>query len=432
MRSPERRGDNHSAPGANARAKKDFAQIPWLNKKYQAESVGCFMISITKLLCDSENYGDSLRYSSGSRGQMHGAVAGHGPVVVWNVTRTCNLKCIHCYSDSDNKKYEGELTTEEAKTFIRDLSEFKVPVILFSGGEPLIRPDFFELAAYARELGIRCTISTNGTLITEDIAKRIKDIGVGYVGISLDGIGENNDRFRGKTGAFAAALRGIRNCMAVGQRVGLRFTINKHNYLELNDIFDLIERENIPRVCFYHLVYSGRGEEMVDQDLSHSETRAALDLIMERALDFYRKGLEKEILTVDNHADAVYIYLKLLKKDPARAEKVMELLQCNGGNRTGIAIGEIDWYGNVHPDQFTQNHTFGNVRERKFGDIWTDMSQPVLAGLKDRKPLLKGRCASCRWLSVCNGNFRARAEAVTGDFWSSDPACYLSDEEIYL
>ncbi|WP_066635960.1 putative heme d1 biosynthesis radical SAM protein NirJ1 [Desulfolucanica intricata] len=388
------------------------------------------MISITKLLCDSDNFGDSLRYSSGSRGQVHGTVAGRGPVVVWNTTRTCNLKCIHCYSNSDHKKYEGELNTVEAKQFIEDLADFKVPVILFSGGEPLIRPDFFELVTYAKKFGIRSTVSTNGTLITGEVAQKLKAAGVGYVGISLDGIGENNDRFRGHQGAFEAALRGIRNCIAVGQRVGLRFTINRHNYQELNDIFDLVEKENIPRVCFYHLVYSGRGEEMIDQDISHAETRAALDLIIERTLDFHKRGLQKEILTVDNHADAVYLYLKLLKSDPARAEKVMELLQHNGGNRTGIAIGEVDWYGNVHPDQFTQNHTFGNVRERKFGEIWTDMTHPILAGLKDRKPLLKGRCASCRWLSICNGNFRARAEAVSGDFWESDPACYLTDEEI--
>lgn len=387
------------------------------------------MIGISKLLCGTQNYGDSLRYAHGTQGQVHGAVAGHGPVVVWNSTRTCNLKCRHCYSESDSKKYH-ELNTEEAKRFIDDLAEFNVPVLLFSGGEPLVRPDFFELAEYAKQKGIRTTISTNGTLITPKVAERLKNIGVGYVGISLDGIGEVNDRFRGKQGAFEAALAGIRNCLAVGQRVGLRFTINRHNYKELDKIFDLIERENIPRVCFYHLVYSGRGSEMIKEDITPEETRAVLDLIIERTLDFHRRGLDKEILTVDNHADAIYIYLKLLKEDPERARQVLELLTRNGGNRTGIAIGEVDWEGNVHADQFTRNHCFGNVRERKFGEIWTDKSHPILAGLKDRKPLLKGRCAKCRWLNLCNGNFRARAEAVYGDFWAEDPACYLTDEEI--
>lgn len=390
------------------------------------------MISVTKLLCDSENYGDSLRYSQGAKGQAHGAVAGQGPVVVWNSTRTCNLQCIHCYSSSESKKYEGELGTEEALRFIDSLAEFKVPVLLFSGGEPLLREDLLTLAAYAQSKGIRPTISTNGTLLTPQLTASLKEIGVGYIGISLDGIGENNDRFRGRKGAFEKALKGIRNCIALEQRVGLRFTINRHNYKELDAIFDLIEKENIPRVCFYHLVYAGRGSKMAEEDITRAEARAAMDLIMERTLDLHRRGLPKEVLTVDNHADGVYIYLKMRKTDPRRASSILELLRLNGGNRTGIAIGAVDWYGNVHPDQFTQNHTFGNVRERNFGDIWTDASQPVLAGLKNRKPLLKGRCAACKWLEVCNGNFRARAEAITGDFWESDPACYLTDEEIGL
>ncbi len=388
------------------------------------------MISISRLLCGSENFGDSLRYHKTSGGQVHGAASGVGPVVVWNMTRTCNLKCRHCYSESDAKKYEGELTTGEAIDFIDDLAEFNVPVLLFSGGEPLIRPDFFDLAAHTAGRGIRPTISTNGTLIDRTTAADLRKIGVGYVGISLDGIGEKNDFFRGKKGAFDDALRGIRNCMDIGQRVGLRFTINRHNYSQLNDIFDLIGEEKIPRVCFYHLVYSGRGSAMMDEDLSHGESREALELIMERTADFHRRGIYTEVLTVDNHCDAIYLYLKMRREDPERAVEALELLQRNGGNRTGIAIGEVDWHGYVHPDQFTRNHTFGNVKERKFGEIWTDLSHPILAGLKNRRNLLHGRCARCQWLDLCNGNFRARAEAVYGDFWAPDPACYLTDEEI--
>ncbi|HHW42336.1 MAG TPA: putative heme d1 biosynthesis radical SAM protein NirJ1 [Desulfotomaculum sp.] len=388
------------------------------------------MISISKLLCGSENFGDILRYSPSSGKQIHGAAAGHGPVVVWNMTRSCNLRCIHCYASAGSERHPGELSTGEARKFIDGLAEFKVPVLLFSGGEPLMRPDFFELAEYAAGRNIRPTVSTNGTLVTLEVARRLKEIGVGYVGISLDGTGEGNDRFRGKKGAFEAALEGIRHCLEVGQRVGLRFTINRHNYHQLADIFDLIEKEKIPRVCFYHLVYSGRGREMVDEDITHAQSRAALDLIMEKTVYFHRRGMPVEILTVDNHADGVYIYLKLLREDPARAEQVYRLLKQNGGNRTGIAIAAVDWEGYVHPDQFTMHHTFGNVRKKSFGEIWTDLSQPILAGLKNRRPLLKGRCARCRWLDLCNGNFRSRAEAVYNDFWAPDPACYLTDEEI--
>ncbi|MBT9173419.1 MAG: putative mycofactocin radical SAM maturase MftC [Syntrophomonadaceae bacterium] len=388
------------------------------------------MISVTKLLCGAEHFGDSLRYGEQSRGAVHGTSHGAGPVVVWNSTRTCNMKCIHCYMESEPVRYENELSTAEARKFIDDLVEFKVPVILFSGGEPLIRPDFFDLARYAARRGLRVTISTNGTLIDRETARQIKKIGVGYVGISLDGVGAKNDEFRKMPGAFDKALAGIRNCLEIGQRVGLRFTINRHNYGEMENIFTLIEEEGIPRVCFYHLVYSGRGSEMIREDVTLEESRHAMDLIIDKTLCFAARGLDKEVLTVDNHADGVYLYLRMIEEDPGRAAKVWDLLRNNGGNRTGIAIGQVDNQGFVHADQFTQNHTFGSVRERKFGEIWTDCSNPILAGLKDRKPLLKGRCAACKWLAVCNGNFRARAEAVTGDFWESDPACYLTDEEI--
>jgi len=389
------------------------------------------MISVTKLLFMDEYYGDELRYGHNAHRMKSGAAEGVGPVVVWNSTRTCNLRCRHCYMESDGQKYAGELTTEEAKRFIDDLAEFRVPVLLFSGGEPLIRPDFFELAEYARDKGVRPTLSTNGTLITRDVAQQIKDLGVGYVGISLDGLADVNDMFRGVEGAYQRAMKGIENCVAVGQRVGLRFTINHHNIMELDKIFDFIEEKGINRVCFYHLVYSGRGGQMMDEDVSAEESRRAMDTIIARTKDFEARGLKKEILTVDNHCDGVYMYLKAIAEgNDAGAEQIKKLIGANGGNRSGIAFGEVDHLGYVHPDQFTQHHTFGNVRERKFGDIWQDMTHPILAGLKDRKPLLKGRCAKCQYLSWCNGNFRTRAEARTGDFWESDPSCYLTDEEI--
>lgn len=226
-------------------------------------------------------------------------------------------------------------------------------------------------------------------------------------------------------------MSGIRNCVAVGQRVGLRLTLTRRNVEDLPAIFDLIEEEGIDRACFYHLVYSGRGRRIGKYDLSHQETRDAVDYIFRRAVAFHERGLEKEILTVDNHADAPYLYLWALREQgPERAEEVWELLRANGGNNSGIAIGHVDNQGNVHPDQFTWSATLGNVRQRPFSAVWQDTSDPLMAGLKDRKPLLKGRCGSCRFLDLCNGNFRARALFATGDFWGEDPACYLTDEEI--
>lgn len=388
------------------------------------------MISLTRLLCDTRFLGDSLRYTSSTRGASQGVTREKGPVVVWNCTRACNLRCRHCYANSGASAHPDELTTEEAYSFIDDLADFAVPVILLSGGEPLLRPDILALAAYATQRKIRVAISTNGTLITPEVARRFKKAGVGYVGVSLDGMEENHDRLRGERGAFAAALRGIENCLARGQKVGVRFTINRHNYQDLDAIFDLIKEEKIPRVCFYHLVYSGRGSRMQEEDLTREESREALELMMGRTRDLFRQGREVEVLTVDNHADGAYLYLKLSSSEPLRADKVRQLLTLNGGNRSGVAIGEVDWKGEVHPDQFTLNHPLGNVREKSFKEIWTGEENPFLAALRNRKPLLKGRCRGCGWLDMCNGNFRARAEAATGDFWEADPACYLTEAEL--
>ena len=381
------------------------------------------MISITRLLCDAVGPGDHLRYEKKDIPR---------PVVVWNCTRQCNLSCIHCYASADNHRSPQEMDTAAGRAFIRDLADFGVPVILFSGGEPLLRKDLFSLAKLAREMGIRIALSTNGTLITSEVARQIKKVGFAEVGISLDGMGANNDHFRGKSGAFEAALRGIRNCIALGLRISLRLTITRYNYQDIPEIFQLVETESIDRVCFYHLAYSGRGSSLQEADINHAQTRAVVDKICQHTLDLYQRGLQKEILTVGNHADGVYLYLKLRKDNPQHAETVLELLRMNGGNNSGIKIGAVDDRGNVHPDQFWWHYSLGNVLQRKFGDIWTDNSEPLLKGLKNRKGLLKGRCARCQYLNLCNGNLRVRAEAVFGDVWAEDPACYLTDEEIGL
>ena len=324
------------------------------------------------------------------------------------------------------------ISTEDSKNFIRDLADFGVPVLLFSGGEPLLREDIFELADFAAEQGIRTALSTNGTLITGEMAEKIRSTGFVEVGISLDGIGSTNDDLRGKKGAYEAALQGIRNCVALGLRVSLRFTVTRSNYVEIPAIFDLVEQEGIARICFYHLAYVGRASNLGKYDLSHSETRAVVDLICERTVDLYQRGIPKEVLTVDNHVDGIYLYLKLREHDPEQAENILALLRTNGGNQSGVAIGAVDELGNVHPDQFWQYYSLGNVRQRRFSDIWLDTSDSLMAGLKNRKRLLKGRCARCHYLDLCNGNLRVRAEAVFDDVWAPDPACYLTDNEIGL
>jgi len=391
------------------------------------------MIGISKLYCGTVEPSDALRYgrdSSQLPSHLLQFSADKRPVVVWNITQQCNLKCVHCYAHAKATGGHDELTTQQGKALIDDLAQFGVPVLLFSGGEPLVREDLPDLAAYAVQKGMRAVISTNGTLIGADTARILKDIGLSYVGISLDGMEEINDRFRGVRGAFDAALEGIKNCQAAGIKVGLRFTINKFNVGEIPNIFKLIEDMDIPRVCFYHLVYAGRGSKLVEEDLTHTESRAAVDLIINETQRLHDSGKPKEVLTVDNHADGPYLYLRLAKENPERAQEVLELLKMNEGNNSGRGIGCISWDGQVHADQFWRHHSFGNVKERPFSDIWSDTSEPLMKKLKIKKQYVKGRCATCRWLDICGGNFRVRAEAVSGDVWAPDPACYLTDEEI--
>ena len=394
------------------------------------------MIGISKLYCGTVEPSDALRYGRDSKrlpSHLLQFAKDKKPVVVWNVTRRCNLRCVHCYAQSKDIDYKDELTTEQGKELIDDLAEFGSPVVLFSGGEPLMRKDLPELAEYAISKGLRAVISTNGTLIDEEMAKTLKKIGLSYVGISIDGMRETNDKFRGMKGAFDAAMAGLRNCQREGIKVGLRFTINKQNVADIPAIFDMLEEENIPRICFYHLVYAGRGTKIIDDDLSLEDSRKTVDLIMDRTRELHDKGLPVEVLTVDNHCDGPYIYMRLAEENPERADEVYELLQMNRGNSTGIGFGCVSWDGSVHPDQFWRHYTFGNVKERKFSEIWTDLDDELMAGLKDRKPLIKenaDRCAKCKWFDVCNGNFRVRAEAVYGNVWADDPACYLTKEEI--
>lgn len=393
------------------------------------------MIGISKLYCGQVEPSDALRYGRHS-GQLPSHLlqfsADKKPVVVWNMTRRCNLKCVHCYAQAIDETGKDEISTTQGKAIIDDLAAFGSPVMLFSGGEPLVRRDLTELAHYAVSKGMRAVVSTNGTLITREKARELKSVGLSYVGISLDGGEEVHDKFRAVPGAYKKALKGIENCQAEGLKVGLRFTINKRNVGEVPLLFDLIRDLEVPRICFYHLVYSGRGSELIKEDLDHAGSRAVVDLILDRTRALFDAGHPKEVLTVDNHADGPYLWMRLQKEDPKRAAEVGELLQFNEGNNSGRGIGCISWDGQVHADQFWRNHTFGNVLEKPFSEIWTDESNVMLMQLKEKQKHVKGRCAKCRFLAICGGNFRARAEAKYGDIWAEDPACYLTDEEIGL
>lgn len=362
------------------------------------------MINISKLYCGQVTPGDWLRYGKSGSGEREGEIipkkaSERKPIVVWNITRECNLKCVHCYNDSGAGRKCNDASTPEAKAVLDDIAAYGVPSILFSGGEPLMRPDLFELMEYAAGVGLRTVISTNGTLIDEDAAKRVKDLGVSYVGISLDGIGKINDKFRGMDGAFERAVRGIKNCQAAGVRVGLRLTLTKRNVQDIEGLFNFFDAEGVERACFYHLVPSGRGQDMFNDDLTHQQSRDAIETIMAKTKEFQSKGKETDILTVDNHVDGIYIYLKLLKEDPARAAKVWELMTWNGGGMysSGVGISCIDFNGKVHPNQFWGHYDLGDIHDKPFSEIWTNPEEPLLKGLRDRRSNVKGRCRLCKF-----------------------------------
>ncbi len=388
------------------------------------------MIACTKLICGTGTVREALSGEKSSKAAALHFSKMTGPLVVWNITKRCNLRCRHCYSGSTPGAAGRELTRDEGVQLIADLKAAGVPVLLFSGGEPLLREDVFEWIRAANVAGIHSGLSTNGTLITADVAKRLADAGLDYAGISLDGTDRVNDAFRGEKGAFDKALAGLRAAKSAGIRTGLRITVCSENIEELPKIFDLVEAEAVPRLCVYHLVYSGRGADLRDIDLSAYERQMMADLIIEKTLDWSRRGVNAEILTVDCPTDGVYIAEFVRREMPHRLDEVKRMLDVKGGCSAGTKFASIDASGNVHPCQFWEHVTLGNVKQATFSEIWRDTTDPLMRGLKVKARLLNGpRCGKCVYRSVCSG-CRVRAEVVTGDPWADDPSCYLPDKDI--
>ena len=353
-----------------------------------------------------------------------------GPVVIWNLIRRCNLACKHCYSISADTDFPGELSTEEAFKVMGDLKGFKVPVLILSGGEPLLRPDIFEISKRAKAMGFYVGLSTNGTLIDEQNIDRIAAIGYDYVGISIDGLRDTHDRFRRLEGAYDASMRGIRLCHARGIKVGMRFTMTQDNAHELPDLLRLMEDEGIDKFYLSHLNYAGRGNINRKDDVILKTTRWAMDLLFDRCWDYTQRGLHKEFVTGNNDADGVYLLYWVRRNFPQHEAHMRARLAQWGGNSSGVNIANIDNLGNVHPDTFWWHYTLGNVKQRPFSQIWPDTSDPLMAGLKASPRRIEGRCGACRYFDICGGNTRVRAHQLTGNPWAEDPACYLTDEEI--
>ncbi|MBI4742005.1 MAG: heme d1 biosynthesis radical SAM protein NirJ [Betaproteobacteria bacterium] len=353
-----------------------------------------------------------------------------GPVVIWNLVRRCNLTCKHCYSISADKDFAGELATGEIFSVMDDLKRFRVPVLILSGGEPLLRADIFDIARHAKEMGFYVGLSSNGTLIDASNIGRIAGCNFDYVGVSLDGIGQTHDGFRRMQGAFDASLKGIRLCRDLGLKIGVRFTMTQDNAHDLPGLLKLVDDEGIDRFYFSHLNYAGRGNKNRKDDAQHRLTRQAMDLLFDTCWDYRQRGLQKEFTSGNNDADGVYFLHWAEKKFPGQAAHVRAKLAQWGGNSSGVNVANIDNLGNVHPDTMWWHYTLGNVRQRPFSEIWGDTSDPLMAGLKRFPRRVSGRCGQCKHFDICNGNTRVRAQQLTGDPWAEDPGCYLEDEEI--
>ena len=390
------------------------------------------MISVSKLLCDLDAEGDGLRYDAAdesSKAQIRERKQ-RRPVVVWNCTKQCNLYCDHCYAAAETEPAPGEMTTAEGKQFLDELAAFGAPVVLFSGGEPLVRADLTELVAHASDAGLRPVLSTNGTLLTEERASALRDAGLMYAGVSVDGMPAQNDAFRGQEGAFDRALEGIQASQAAGLKTGLRYTITRHNADDLEDVVSLLADRGVDRFCFYHLDYGGRGADIQDVDLSPEERRDAVRRVCDLTRKYHDRGHDIETLLVGNYADAAYL-VEYARRELGtdQAERVYQYLRRNGGDPTGERIADVDYQGNVHLTQFWQGYSLGNVRDRPFGDIWTDESNPLLGALREREQFLTGRCADCQYQDVCRGASRLRALAGGDDPFGPDPQCYLTPGE---
>jgi heme d1 biosynthesis radical SAM protein NirJ len=355
-----------------------------------------------------------------------------GPVVIWNLIRRCNLTCKHCYSISADIDFKGELSTDEVFTVMDDLKSFGVPVLILSGGEPLLRPDIFDISRRAKAMGFYVGLSSNGTLIDATNIDAIADVGYDYVGISIDGTKNTHDLFRRKEGAFDASMQGIRMCRDRGIKVGLRFTMTEDNAVELPDMLQLMEDEGVNKFYLSHLNYAGRGNRNRDSDVQLDITRSAMDLLFETALGHAQRNNDMEFVTGNNDADGVYLLQWVKQHYPEKAEHVGAKLRQWGGNSSGVNIANIDNLGEVHPDTFWWHYDLGNVRQRPFSEIWRDTSDPIMKGLKASPRQIKGRCGECRYFDICGGNTRVRAMQLTGDPWAEDPACYLTDAEIRL
>jgi len=357
-----------------------------------------------------------------------------GPVVIWNLIRRCNLQCKHCYSTSLDIDFKDELSTEQIKATIDDLKVAHVPVLILSGGEPLLRPDIYEITEYAKQKGFYLALSTNGTLINKDNIAAIKAAEYQYVGISIDGLEKFHDEFRRQKGSFKSSMHAIKLCKEAGIKVGMRLCLTKENFKDIPAMLNLMEENSVDKFYLSHLNYSGRGKRSAENDAMFKMTKDAMEMLYERAWSHINQGIETDFVTGNNDADGPFLLQWATKRfndsHPKAIKNLKQRLINWGGNASGVNVANIDNTGTIHPDTYWWNHPIGNVKTEKFSDVWKNTQDPLMLGFRMNPRPVKGRCASCDHLAICGGNTRTRAFAQTSDAWAEDPGCYLDDEEI--
>lgn len=352
-----------------------------------------------------------------------------GPVVIWNLLRRCNLSCRHCYANSFDKDFPGELSLEQCLTNISAMKRAKAPAVILSGGEPLLHPHVFEIAKEVKAQGFYLALSSNGILLTDEIAQRLKEIDFNYVGVSLDGIGAVHDHIRGKVGAFEESLEGVRNGVRHGLKMGLRTTLTNTNFHQIDDMLNVCIDNGVSKFYLSHLNYGGRGNKK--EDAHFKMTRDVMTLLFDRALEFHQKGIDLEIVSGNNDADAAFMLMWAKEKFPEEnIAHLKEILIHWGGNASGTGVANIDAQGDVHPDTFWPGVKMGSIKDQSFDDIWKDNSHPMIKFLRESRKDIHGRCLNCQYFSMCNGNTRVRAHQLLSDAKASDPGCYLTDDEI--
>jgi heme d1 biosynthesis radical SAM protein NirJ len=279
-------------------------------------------------------------------------------------------------------------------------------------------------------MGFYVGLSTNGTLITEDNIDKIAAVGYDYVGISIDGLEATHDEFRQKKGAFRESMHAVALCKQAGIKVGLRFTLTQDNYPELPAMLEMLDEHNIDKFYLSHLNYSGRGGRNKKRDAWYDMTREAMSLLFNHCHDELKRGIEREYVTGNNDADGPFLIEWAKEHYPDQVEALEQRLTNWGGNSSGVNISNIDNLGVVHPDTFWWDYNLGNVRETPFSEIWSETRDPLMQGFRQHPRPVKGRCAECKYLDICNGNTRVRAYNISRDFWEEDPGCYLTNEEI--